>query len=274
MKITMVEQITELTDDDKVLLISGDDIKQIDRNAIFDTARIATLEKRTEELKKYGADVKKGFADVISEKGVPTADTDSFETMQENVRKISDNTTGIVVYIDGDSVTFRTICKNVCSEDFYHEQQVSLYRSNNDIDAKNAELFYVKCKNAVVFGIANSYKADSNMVFIVMDAVDIRDDREYVIYACPATSLALCYINCDTNVRTDYNFSYGSTQDDFVMLIPWIIGSEYLMAKNAYAMRYGKWIAAMYYSFECNGKNYFVPNSVAASYRIALELID
>lgn len=89
MKITMVEQITELTDNDKVLLISGDDIKQIDRKMIFDTARIATLEERTEELKKYGADVKKGFADVISEKGVPTADTDSFETMQENVRKIS-----------------------------------------------------------------------------------------------------------------------------------------------------------------------------------------
>lgn len=95
MKITMVEQITELTDNDKVLLISGDDIKQIDRKVIFDTARIATLEKRTEELKKYGADVKKGFADVISEKGVPTADTDSFETMQENVRKISDNTTDV-----------------------------------------------------------------------------------------------------------------------------------------------------------------------------------
>lgn len=184
------------------------------------------------------------------------------------------NTTGIVVYIDGDYVFFRTICKNVCSEDFYMQQQVSLYRNNTDTDAKNAELFYVKCKNAVVFGIANSYKADSNMVFIVMDAADIRDDREYVIYACPAVSSALCYINCDTNVRTDYNFSYRSTQDDFVMLIPWIIGSEYLMAKNAYAMRYGKWIAAMYYSFECNGKNYFVPNSVAASYRIALELPD
>ena len=47
MKITMVEQITELTDNDKVLLISGDDIKQIDRKMIFDTARIATLEERT-----------------------------------------------------------------------------------------------------------------------------------------------------------------------------------------------------------------------------------
>lgn len=89
MKITMVEQITELTDDDKVLLISGGDIKQIDRNVMFDITRVAALEKETEELKKYGADVKKGFADVISEKGVQTADTDSFETMQENVRKIS-----------------------------------------------------------------------------------------------------------------------------------------------------------------------------------------
>lgn len=95
MKITMVEQITELTDNDKVLLISGGDIKQIDRNVIFDITRVAALEKETEELKKYGADVKKGFADVISEKGVPTADTDSFETMQENVRKISDNTTDV-----------------------------------------------------------------------------------------------------------------------------------------------------------------------------------
>lgn len=184
------------------------------------------------------------------------------------------NTTGIVVYIDGDYVFFRTICKNVCSEDFYMQQQVSVYRNNTDQDAKNAELFYVKCKNAVVFGVANSYKANRNMVFIVMDAADIRDDGEYVIYACLVAPSVLCYINCDTNVRTGYNFSYSSMQDDFVMLIPWIIGSEYLIAKNAFAMRYGKWISNMYYSFEFNGKNYFVPNSTDASCRIALELID
>lgn len=43
----------------------------------------------TNQIKKYGADVKEKLADAISTKGVKTASTDSFNTMVENIRKIS-----------------------------------------------------------------------------------------------------------------------------------------------------------------------------------------
>mgnify|MGYP004509906515 CR=1 FL=1 len=98
MNITKVEEIAELTQEDKLLIISGGDIKQVGRELVSDSSMpdqvaqlresMTDLDQKLDDVKKYGADVKKGFAEVISEKGIKTADTDSFEVMQDNVRKI------------------------------------------------------------------------------------------------------------------------------------------------------------------------------------------
>ena len=55
------------------------------------------LYRELEDVKKYGSDVKEKLAAVITEKGVETASTDSFNTMAENIKSIK-----------GDSVVSKT----------------------------------------------------------------------------------------------------------------------------------------------------------------------
>lgn len=72
-------------------------VNQVD--TLADT--VSNLSKELENTKKYGADVKKGFAEAISEKGVETANTDSFEIMIDNVRKIQSGFDSLVTSTPG-----------------------------------------------------------------------------------------------------------------------------------------------------------------------------
>ena len=50
-----------------------------------------------EDVKKHGSDVKEKLADVITEKGVPTASNESFDDMIANAKKISTGAYGMIV---------------------------------------------------------------------------------------------------------------------------------------------------------------------------------
>lgn len=52
------------------------------------------------QLKKYGSDIQKGFAQVITEMGVQTNPEDSFEKMMQNILKISSGGYGVSGYAD------------------------------------------------------------------------------------------------------------------------------------------------------------------------------
>ena len=52
------------------------------------------------QLKKYVSDIKKWFAQVITEMGVQTAPDDSFEKMIQNILKISSGGYGVSGYVD------------------------------------------------------------------------------------------------------------------------------------------------------------------------------
>ena len=52
------------------------------------------------QLKKYVSDIKKWFAQVITEMGVQTAPDDSFEEMMQNILKISSGGYGVSGYVD------------------------------------------------------------------------------------------------------------------------------------------------------------------------------
>lgn len=73
-------------------------ITQLEKNTQQELDDIKT---ELEGAKKYGADVKKGFAEAISEKGVETANTDSFEAMIDNVHKIQSGFDAIVTSTSG-----------------------------------------------------------------------------------------------------------------------------------------------------------------------------
>lgn len=50
-----------------------------------------------EDVKKHGSDVKERLADVITEKGVPTASNESFDDMIANAKKISTGAYGMII---------------------------------------------------------------------------------------------------------------------------------------------------------------------------------
>ena len=50
-----------------------------------------------EDVKKRGSDVKEKLAEVITEKGVPTASNESFDDMIANAKKISTGAYGMIV---------------------------------------------------------------------------------------------------------------------------------------------------------------------------------
>lgn len=75
-----------------------DGITQLEKNTQQELDDIKT---ELEDVKKYGADVKKGFAEAISEKGVETANTDSFDIMIDNVHKIQSGFDAIVTSTPG-----------------------------------------------------------------------------------------------------------------------------------------------------------------------------
>lgn len=52
------------------------------------------------QLKKYGSDIQKGFAQVITEMGVQTNPEDSFEKMMQNILSIPSDGYGVSGYID------------------------------------------------------------------------------------------------------------------------------------------------------------------------------
>ena len=75
-----------------------DGITQLEKNT---QQKFDDIGMELEDVKKYGADVQKGFAEAISEKGVETANTDSFETMIDNVHKIQSGFDAIVTSTQG-----------------------------------------------------------------------------------------------------------------------------------------------------------------------------
>ena len=74
------------------------------------------LYKELDEVKKHGSDVKKRLAAVITEKGVETASTDSFNTMAENIKSIK-----------GDSV----VSKSNNTKGTFSDVYIGITKSNN-----------------------------------------------------------------------------------------------------------------------------------------------
>ena len=74
------------------------------------------LYKELDEVKKHGSDVKEKLAAVITEKGVETASTDSFDTMAENIKSIK-----------GDSV----VSKSNNTKGTFSDAHIGITKSNN-----------------------------------------------------------------------------------------------------------------------------------------------